>query len=114
MSPLEEGGRLWSFTVGAQSWEAVDPVDGGVFPSARGGHALVAAEGRVYVHAGVAESGMLGDLWAFIVAERRWVRLRDAPGGERSAVGMAVTGGREIWRFAGWDGMDALGGEVGV
>ncbi|RPB09903.1 galactose oxidase [Morchella conica CCBAS932] len=114
MSPLEEGGRLWSFTAGAQSWEAVDPVDGGEFPSARGGHALVAAEGRVYVHAGVAESGMLGDLWAFVVAERRWVRLRDAPGGERSAVGMAVTGGREIWRFAGWDGVGALGGEVGV
>lgn len=98
MSPLEEGGRVWSFAAGGHAWTPLDPSDENApFPEARSGHAMAAAAGKIYIHA-----GCLQDLWCFDVGDRLWERLADAPGDPKGEMGIAVTGGRELWRFGGW------------
>lgn len=99
---LEERGRLWSFIAGSHSWALLDAADPrALFPEPRSGHAMAAAAGGIYVHAGCAGTKMLQDLWRFDIGLKRWERLADAPGDPRSGVGIALTGGRELWSVSG-------------
>lgn len=65
---------------------------------------MAAVAGGIYVHGGCAGAEMLRDLWRFDVGLKRWERLADAPGDVRVGVGIAVTGGRELWRVGGITG----------
>lgn len=115
MSPLEEGGRVWSFAAGGHTWTPLDLSDESApFPEARSYHAAAAGSGKIYVHAGCPASGRLGDLWSFDVGLKVWERLEDAPGDPRGGTAIAVTEARELWRFGGFNGSVEIGGVVDV
>jgi hypothetical protein len=54
---------LYSFDPATMTWTLLTPADGSDPPSARDGHGLTSAEGRLYVHGGVGNTGSACGGW---------------------------------------------------
>ncbi|KAJ5256762.1 hypothetical protein N7478_012866 [Penicillium angulare] len=110
MAPIEEQGTIWEFDPDASSWSRIIP--SGIFPAARSYHAM-ASDGKdtIYVHAGCPEKGRLSDLWAFNLAQKKWVELAPAFDPPRGGTSIAFTTGK-LYRMNGFDGNTEQGGSV--
>ncbi|KAI1179228.1 hypothetical protein F4777DRAFT_503121 [Nemania sp. FL0916] len=90
------------------------PIAGAVAESATDDEAAGAGFGTLIIHAGRLPDGTLAsDVWSFDVHARTWKQLPDAPGPGRCGAALALVKSR-LYRFGGFDGLAALGGQLDV
>ncbi|XP_049873348.1 uncharacterized protein LOC126371937 [Pectinophora gossypiella] len=105
--------ELWAFHYESESWQQVRTAGAG---PARHRHAAALHDARLYVHAGLCDLRVCGDLWFYDTLSRMWTQVRTparlAPSarsghaGLRAGAHLYIFGGEadghptnELWRF---------------
>lgn len=115
MSPIDEQGAVWSYSLSESSWSQISPADPSLpHPPPRSYHCSTSDnKSTIFIHAGCPASGRLSDLWKFDVENRTWTQLPDAPAPHRGGTSIAYSSGK-LYRMHGFDGTSEQGGSIDI